>query len=83
MGMGGGSGTVDPFDVQPFLSAEQSGSQFGGVMNGDAGGEAFHFPHESTTTAADVQGGMGMDDEEGAMPMTLLKMLGALGGGGR
>jgi hypothetical protein len=64
-----GTGTVDPWDVEPFLSSHDDLNQ--------QEPHTLRLPHESPTTSAnrDEQ----MPDDERTIPTTLLKMMGALG----
>lgn len=85
MGGAPGSGTVDPFDAPPFLHAAMStGSKLGPTLEdhpqGGPEGEGvdrLHLPHESTTTAEDLNA----DNDNEQSPSMLLKLLGMLGPG--
>jgi hypothetical protein len=62
-----------------ILGGSDVGGQPSDRQSQSTGGEPWHLPHESSTTAADLHKGNETDDEE-ELPNVLLKMLSTMGG---
>jgi hypothetical protein len=61
-----------------ILGGSDVGAQPSDRQSQSTGGEPWHLPHESSTTAADLHKGQEGDEED--VPNVLLKMLSTMGG---